>query len=512
MSRENLLFENSVPAVYESASKGTGGYHILGKLKAPFFDLNNATRNGRYYGEAAEDALNSDDFKEKIENRVFFGRLGHPMTEEEAIEDPAVRACVVLTEYNKNPQTNMYEGTLEILDNQYGRQLKSLIDAGCIMGVSTRGSGDSYEAANGSETIVKGSYEFEALDVVTMPAVKAARVTVMESYDKSKRKKLEELIESSNDKVMLESLKVTVESSNLPNKANLLESINKKLSGGVETIESLANDILMVSEKLAEAEAKNSELTSKLSEALDELNNYKSSTGTTENDSKKVSESKLIKLLRTSTQLVEEMKVEISKRDKKLESISKSSADMIESLKAEVKSLRSTNESLIIDNKGLMISNSRLVESCDELSRQLESKVASDLNSKKLNESLTKSDKTIASLRESLSLSESKFNQLKQENQKITSSYAGLRSKYVESVAVANGISLEALKSRINEKSSIQMIESAAKSIREEADKRNLAIPDVMELGKKLESSQIPSIDNELDAAGRVAAALAGKL
>ena len=123
---ETMLYESQVPLLYESTATNSAGKPILGKLHAPFFDLNNPTRNGRDYSQVAEDALMSEEFKEKLSTRTFFGRLGHPMTDDETIEDPAVRACVILTDVTKNKKTNMIEGTLEIINNAYGQQLKSL--------------------------------------------------------------------------------------------------------------------------------------------------------------------------------------------------------------------------------------------------------------------------------------------------------------------------------------------------------------------------------------------------
>lgn len=234
---ETMLYESQIPLLYESTDKNSAGKPILGKLHAPFFDLNNPTRNGRDYSQVAEEALLSEEFKEKLATRTFFGRLGHPMTDDEAIEDPAVRACVILTDVVKNKKTNMIEGTLEIINNVYGQQLKSLIDAGCIMGVSTRGTGEAKKVAGGISTVMPGTYEFEALDVVTLPAVKKARCTIIESKGQVVRNneldenKLLRIIETTKwtESQVFESLRTTIETSNLKYKKELLEGINIRL-------------------------------------------------------------------------------------------------------------------------------------------------------------------------------------------------------------------------------------------------------------------------------------------
>ena len=235
---ETLLYECGTPLLYEAnALSGNNGKPILGKLHAPFFDLNNTTRNGRDYSKVAKEALESPEFQEKIATRTFFGRLGHPMTDDEAIEDPAVRACVILTDVTMNKKTNMYEGTLEIINNVYGQQLKSLIDAGCIMGVSTRGTGEVRRTGDKTSVVLPGTYEFEALDVVTLPAVKSARCVVLESKGKTRENILTEnkvlnLIEDTDytEVQVFESLKTSIESSDLKHKDLLIEGINKKLS------------------------------------------------------------------------------------------------------------------------------------------------------------------------------------------------------------------------------------------------------------------------------------------
>lgn len=486
---KSYLYESNQPVRYESAGTGKCGA-ILGKLHAPFFDLNSATRNGRDYSEAAEDALNSELFKEKISTRTFFGRLGHPVTDEEMAEDPAVRACVVLTDYEKNPKTNMYEGTLEILNNDYGRQLKSLIDAGCIMGVSTRGSGDSYLEGD-TEVITKGSYDFEALDVVTLPAVKAARCTVVESLSKDKRKSLESLIESTKDRVVLEQLKVTVESTEMPNKKELLESINKKLSGDTETIESLANDMTMLAEKLKAEELKSSELQSKLDKSERKLEEIKEkSAGTTETIKKELAQEcnakeSYAKLLRESVNVIEGVKSKI----KSTESALQAKSSKMKSLESKVRQLQEKNN--------------QLQESLDKCNESL--KLKSD-EVTALKESLTETTSKSKSFDESMKNSMLKVEFLEKSNKQLSESYNKLVEMFIKSTASAYGISYESLKSQLNSKASVEMIESAAKSIRKSEDARRRALPDLTELGKIVENASADFIDDpELDRAGRVA-------
>lgn len=492
----------------ESTEKsGSGNYRILGKLKAPFFDLNSATRNGRNYSECAEEALQSEEFKEKMANRVFFGRLGHPYTEEECAEDPAVRACVIMTDYKKNPSTNMYEGTLEILDNEYGRQLKSLVDAGCRMGVSTRGAGDSYEASNGEEMI--RNYEFENLDVVTMPAVKKARVTVLESFDASKRKKLESIISEATDKYVLESLKMTIEATEMPNKKVLIEEIDKKLSAnGTETIESLTEDITAITQKLNETEAKLSATEAELVETKRKLEEFESSAGTTENDDKDASKltENYVKLLRSSTNLLRDMKEDNRKKSAKISELSES----LSKSKKVVEQLSKDNKKLEFDNKSLRESLSKMESLESQLAEKSKKLDEVEVASNNLTESVAKSkqmhNEALSNLKHQVKLLNEAKDKVIAENKSLHEGIAKLKSKYIESVAGVYGIGLESLKLRVNENMSAAQIESAAKSIRESQDARKAALPDISSLGKILESNQAPVVDDpELSRAGRIA-------
>lgn len=498
------------PAIFESATTGKAGA-ILGKLQAPFFDLGKATRNGRYYGEAAEAALDSEEFKEKMATRTLFGRLGHPMTEDEMREDPAVRACVVLTDYRKNPETNTIDGTLEILNNQYGRQLKSLIDAGCVMGVSTRGSGDSFESMDGNEVITKGTYDFEALDVVTLPAVKEARVRVIESVEKNKRKKLEQLVEESTNPSMLEALKVTIESSEMPNKKQLLESIDKKLNGDAGTTESLANDIMELTTKLTDAnkrvedaEAKVKELESKI-----KMMQESESTGTTEiEDDANKSDESLKELLKESAKCIEDLKTEIRDLNEIHETNLTESRSKIDSLTKKVTKLESQNAILKSDNDGFVIANARLLESKKNLESKLTRLESIEKSNVKLTESKNKIDGTIRSLNESVVAKTNKIKMLEGKVVRLQAETAAWRDKSINLFAEAYGISAETLRLKVNKDSTIQLIEAAAKSIRDAMDAKVIALPDVLSLGKKVAVESVVSNDPDIDRAVRISTLL----
>lgn len=184
---------------------------ILGRLVGIIADFKNATRNGRRYTEELWDkAFNNPIIKEKFENRCLFGELGHPVDRQEVDME---KVCICLAEPPKKGTDGKLYGVFDILDTPNGRILKTFCDYGTRIGVSSRGSGDTFEDYNGDETVDPDSYDCECWDAVLLPAVKSARPAyVTESYEPNKRtlkRALQEALESSSEdekKIMIETL------------------------------------------------------------------------------------------------------------------------------------------------------------------------------------------------------------------------------------------------------------------------------------------------------------------
>ena len=184
---------------------------ILGRLVGPIADFKNPTRNERYYSEALWDkTFDQPLMKEKLENKLLLGELGHP-TDRTDIDMEKVAIC--LAEKPVKTKDGKVRGIFDILDTPNGRILKTLCDYGCKIGVSSRGTGDvSEDYERGGEQVDPDTYEMECWDAVLIPAVKDARPQyVTESLNKNSLKKaLNEALEKSQpdeQKVMVETLK-----------------------------------------------------------------------------------------------------------------------------------------------------------------------------------------------------------------------------------------------------------------------------------------------------------------
>lgn len=186
---------------------------ILGRLAGIMADFKNPTRNDRLYTEELWDKVFKNPImQEKLQTRTLFGELGHPLDDRSETDMEKIAIC--LAEEPKKYPDGTIRGVFDILDTPNGRILKTLCDYGCQIGVSSRGTGDIVEDWNtGKEKVDPNTYNCECWDAVLLPAVKAARMSVItESLDSDKKLKtsLLEAIKSASPKgkkIMVETLK-----------------------------------------------------------------------------------------------------------------------------------------------------------------------------------------------------------------------------------------------------------------------------------------------------------------
>ena len=199
--------------------------HILGRWYGPIATCSESTRNGRRYNrELWERAINDELFHEKIANKCLFLELGHPMDREET---DMSKVCACIPELPKIINDDLC-ACVDILDTPNGRILKTLCDYGFIPGVSSRGSGDVMP----NNDVDPETFFLECFDVVAIPAVKKARLSMCESLDKNAVSLKKALTESLNkaseeDKVImketLENLDIDIEASEEAQEDELVE-------------------------------------------------------------------------------------------------------------------------------------------------------------------------------------------------------------------------------------------------------------------------------------------------
>ena len=139
------------------------------KIKGIFMQADIKNRNGRIY---PMDILNKEVNrynKEYINEKRAFGELGHP-------DGPTVnleRASHMIT--SLKPDGNNFIGEAKILSTPMGTIVKSLMDEGAKLGVSSRGMG-SLDQKNGANVVRKDFYLATAADIVADPSAPNAFV------------------------------------------------------------------------------------------------------------------------------------------------------------------------------------------------------------------------------------------------------------------------------------------------------------------------------------------------
>ena len=139
------------------------------KVKGIFMQADIKNRNGRVY---PFDVLNKEvkRYNEQyIKNNRAFGELGHP-------EGPTVnldRASHMITKLS--PDGKNMIGEAKIMDTPMGKIVKTLMDEGATLGVSSRGMG-SLEPKNGANYVKKDFYLATAADIVADPSAPNAFV------------------------------------------------------------------------------------------------------------------------------------------------------------------------------------------------------------------------------------------------------------------------------------------------------------------------------------------------
>ena len=139
------------------------------KIKGVFLQSEIKNRNGRVYPEAilAREVYRYN--KEFINKNRAFGELGHP-------DGPTVNLDRVSHMVTKlYPDGKNFMGEAKIVDTPMGRIVKSLIDEGAQLGVSSRGMG-TLEQRNGANYVKNDFYLATAADIVADPSAPDAFV------------------------------------------------------------------------------------------------------------------------------------------------------------------------------------------------------------------------------------------------------------------------------------------------------------------------------------------------
>jgi len=163
---DNLLID-TIPLVLE-LHEGTGNDTGKTFARGVFARAEAPTANGRVYpGRLWE--RETAKLRQKMEQRSLFGLLDHPVDGKTALSYPGASHLVTKLNYNGSEVV----GEAEILPTPNGQILKTLIEAGAMVGISSRGVGSTQRSVDGKQ-MVQDDYQLLSFDFVADPAAATA--------------------------------------------------------------------------------------------------------------------------------------------------------------------------------------------------------------------------------------------------------------------------------------------------------------------------------------------------
>ena len=169
-----LITEEVTQAKYIVEEKnGKKNYSI----KGVFLQSDIKNKNGRIYPKEILQKEVARYNREFIQKNRAFGELGHP-------DGPTVNLERVSHMIKAlNPEGNNFIGEARVLDTPYGKIVKSLIDEGASLGVSSRGMGTLIQTG-GANVVKDDFYLATAADIVADPSAPDAFVEgIMENKE-----------------------------------------------------------------------------------------------------------------------------------------------------------------------------------------------------------------------------------------------------------------------------------------------------------------------------------------
>lgn len=437
---------------------------ILGRLYGPIASIVQPTRNGRRYTETLwEKVFESPLTKEMFAQGGVPGELDHPADREETCSE---KIAIMMPEPPTKGADGQLMGYFDIIDTPCGRIAYALAKYGFNLGISSRGTGDTYTDYNNEEIVDEDTYSFNAFDLVLLPACKDARLKLAEGLDVKKAKfneAMETAIKNATEgdrKIMTETLEnlkfyddkassetqeeatASIEKEEEAGSAG--ESLVKDLQEALKEVSRLEKQVVALQEKLSVSytkEVKTNEEVTRLKDAVKHLSESvkKSSALSTQLDSTKTQLDEALELIGKQNSLIESYKSKFDANSRKRASLTESlntKDSQIEALNAKIATL---NESVATLRKEKEDKVNSLTEEVAQL--KTDSKVRHSQYSKKLTES----------------------NELVEKFRSIANDAV---DRYISSKAVNLGISVNEIKNRLSESYSFDDIDHVCESLR----------------------------------------------
>lgn len=143
-------------------------------ISGPFLQAEDRNRNGRIYPQKIIER-EVKEYNKLIESHEALGELDHPDYAEIKSKESAIRITELVMD------GKLAIGKALVLNTRNGKELQALLEGGCKMGVSSRGTGNLLEG-----NIVADDYHMVTIDAVFMPSAQVAYVdSIYESVQRT---------------------------------------------------------------------------------------------------------------------------------------------------------------------------------------------------------------------------------------------------------------------------------------------------------------------------------------
>lgn len=360
-----------------------------------------------------------------------------------------------MPEKPKKNKDGELEAYLDILDTPNGRIVATLAKYGYKLGISSRGSGETYEAADG-EHVDEDTYKLEAWDIVLLPAVKSARLKMVESVQNGKSLKqalCEQLDRASEDeraimKKTLDELNIEYTPEKVIDKSDMTAN-----DDGVTMVKEL-QDSLLAQRKL---ESQITELQEKLSVCYAKEAKYEEDIIKYKNAIRNLSES--VSNVKALQGKVEKLTEELNQKDLTIKQEQDRYQKLIEKRRVDINRQSSLTESISVQTSKLR-EKDNAIRNLNESLRTL--KQESEARENSLNESL-------AEVKKNLTIKTNEYNSKLANANKLIEQYRKTAktavNKYIESQALRLGVSANEIKNKLSENYSFSDIDEICESL-----------------------------------------------
>ena len=347
----------------------------------------------------------------------------------------------------------------DILDTPNGRIAYTLAKYGYKLGISSRGGGDTYEDYDGQEHVNEDTYDFQGFDLVLLPAVKSARLKMVESLERTKPFKA--AINEALEKATPDEKKIMQETLSNLNIEYLHENVKDNTqdiaanNAGASLVKEL-QDSLLAKQKL---EAQMTELQEKLSVCYAKEAKYEEDIAKYKAAIRNLSESATsAKALQSK---IDNLTEELSKKDLAIKAEQDKVQRVLDKQQASISRQSSLTESISAKNAELKEVKAEVTK----LNEQLETfKTEAETEKEALNEA-------IAEQKKNLTIKTTEYNTKLTRANKLVEQYRTTAktavSKYIDLQATMLGVSPNEIKNKLPENYSFNDIDSVCEGLRD---------------------------------------------